>query len=60
MIALAPDFLTGSYPPLITPFRDGRVDYETYARLIEFQITNGHARPRGQRHDVGADLPYDG
>jgi 4-hydroxy-tetrahydrodipicolinate synthase len=41
MIALAPDFLTGSYPPLVTPFRDGRVDYETYARLIEFQITNG-------------------
>jgi 4-hydroxy-tetrahydrodipicolinate synthase len=41
MIALAPYFLTGSYPPLVTPFRDGRVDYETYARLIEFQITNG-------------------
>src|SRR5689334_602459 len=41
MIDLKPDELTGSYPPLITPFRDGRVDYDTYARLIEHQIANG-------------------
>jgi 4-hydroxy-tetrahydrodipicolinate synthase len=33
--------LKGSIPPLITPFRDGEVDYETYARLVEFQIRNG-------------------
>ena len=33
--------LVGSYPPLITPFRNGRVDLETYARLIEHQIANG-------------------
>ena len=26
MIKLAPDFLTGSYPPIVTPFRDGKVD----------------------------------
>jgi 4-hydroxy-tetrahydrodipicolinate synthase len=41
MISLPDDFLAGSYPPLVTPFRDGRVDYDTYARLIEFQIRNG-------------------
>ncbi len=33
--------LRGSYPPLITPFRDGAVDYETYARLVEYQIAEG-------------------
>jgi 4-hydroxy-tetrahydrodipicolinate synthase len=38
---MSPDFLCGSYPPLVTPFRDGRVDLDAYARLIEFQITNG-------------------
>lgn len=34
-------WLKGSIPPLITPFRDGRVDFETYARLIERQIEGG-------------------
>jgi len=33
--------LRGSYPPLITPFRDGAVDYEAYARLVEYQIAEG-------------------
>lgn len=33
--------LKGSIPPLITPFRDGEVDYDAYARLVEFQIRNG-------------------
>src|SRR5262245_60120204 len=41
MIALAPDFLCGSYPPLITPFRGDRIDLGAYARLIERQIANG-------------------
>jgi 4-hydroxy-tetrahydrodipicolinate synthase len=41
MITLKPDFLKGSYPPLVTPFRDGAVDYETYARLVERQIAEG-------------------
>jgi 4-hydroxy-tetrahydrodipicolinate synthase len=31
----------GSVPPLVTPFKNGAVDYETYARLVEFQIANG-------------------
>jgi 4-hydroxy-tetrahydrodipicolinate synthase len=35
------DALKGSIPPLVTPFRNGQVDYDTYAQLIEFQITNG-------------------
>jgi 4-hydroxy-tetrahydrodipicolinate synthase len=34
-------WLKGSIPPLITPFRDGQVDLETYARLIERQIEGG-------------------
>ncbi len=35
------DKLKGSIPPVITPFRGGEVDYDTYAGLIEFQIANG-------------------
>ena len=30
--------LKGSIPPLVTPFRDGEVDYDAYARLVAFQI----------------------
>lgn len=41
MICLKPDFLRGSYPPVVTPFKDGAVDYETYARLIDRQVTEG-------------------
>ena len=41
MIALDPKFLVGSYPPLVTPFRHGRVDYDAYARVVEHQIANG-------------------
>ncbi len=33
--------IRGSIPPVVTPFRDGEVDYEAYARLVEFQVTNG-------------------
>ncbi len=32
---------TGSYTALLTPFKDGRVDYEAYKNLINFQISNG-------------------
>jgi len=35
------DRLRGSIPPLVTPFRNGAVDYESYARLVEFEIRNG-------------------
>jgi 4-hydroxy-tetrahydrodipicolinate synthase len=41
MIDLPAEFLKGSYPPVITPFRDGEVDYEAFTRLIEFQIMSG-------------------
>lgn len=33
--------LRGSIPPLITPLRDGAVDYDAYARLVEHQIAEG-------------------
>lgn len=35
------DRLKGSVPPIVTPFRGGEVDIDTYARLVEFQIDNG-------------------
>jgi 4-hydroxy-tetrahydrodipicolinate synthase len=35
------DALKGSIPPLITPFRDGEVDDDAYAALVDFQIANG-------------------
>jgi 4-hydroxy-tetrahydrodipicolinate synthase len=33
--------LKGSIPPLITPFVGGKVDYDAYAKLVEYQIANG-------------------
>ena len=33
--------LKGSIPPLLTPFRNGEVDYDTYGRLVEMQIAEG-------------------
>jgi 4-hydroxy-tetrahydrodipicolinate synthase len=33
--------LRGSIPPLITPFRNGAVDYDAYAAMVEFQIREG-------------------
>jgi len=35
------DKLRGSIPPVITPFRNGAVDYEAYAGLIRFQLEQG-------------------
>jgi 4-hydroxy-tetrahydrodipicolinate synthase len=33
--------LRGSIPPLITPFKNGEVDYDAYAALVNFQIDEG-------------------
>jgi 4-hydroxy-tetrahydrodipicolinate synthase len=33
--------LKGSIPPVVTPFRDGSVDFDAYAGLIDFQVTEG-------------------
>ena len=38
MMRLPKTFLKGSIPPLITPFRNGKVDYDAYAGLVEFQV----------------------
>ena len=35
------DFLQGAYCPLIAPFRDGKIDFDTYGKLIERQIAEG-------------------
>jgi len=34
-------WLKGSFPPLITPFKDDRIDLDTYRSLIERQIAGG-------------------
>jgi 4-hydroxy-tetrahydrodipicolinate synthase len=33
--------LRGSIPPLITPFKNGEVDYDKYAEIVSFQIEQG-------------------
>jgi 4-hydroxy-tetrahydrodipicolinate synthase len=35
------DTLRGSVPPLVTPFRNGEVDYDAYARIVSFHIESG-------------------
>jgi 4-hydroxy-tetrahydrodipicolinate synthase len=41
MIPMQKAFLCGSYPPLLTPFRDGKVDLEKFAELAERQVQEG-------------------
>lgn len=40
-MTLAETSLRGAYTPLVTPFRDGAVDEEAYASLVEAQIASG-------------------
>lgn len=35
------DFLKGSIPPLVTPFRNGAVDYEAFGQLVQSQVKQG-------------------
>jgi 4-hydroxy-tetrahydrodipicolinate synthase len=35
------DRLKGSIPPIVTPFHNDAVDYDTYAELVAYQIKNG-------------------
>ena len=41
MMRLEPGFLRGSYPPLITPFCNGEVDYRKFADLVDRQVKEG-------------------
>lgn len=41
MTALPATALRGSYTPIVTPFRNGAVDYETYALLVDRHIQQG-------------------
>jgi len=41
MIKLEPDFLRGSYTPVVTPFHNGKVDFDKYAELVERQVREG-------------------
>ena len=33
--------IKGSIPPIVTPIRSGAVDYDAYAGLVDFQISQG-------------------
>jgi 4-hydroxy-tetrahydrodipicolinate synthase len=41
MMHLDETFLCGSYPPLVTPFRGGKVDFDRFADLAERQAKEG-------------------
>ena len=41
MIELDHNFLRGSYTPVVTPFRDGKVNYEKFAELVDRQAREG-------------------
>jgi 4-hydroxy-tetrahydrodipicolinate synthase len=41
VIKLKKDFLRGSYPPVVTPFKNGKVDYDTFAKVTNYMIKNG-------------------
>ena len=34
-------FLRGSYTPVVTPFRNGKVDFEEFGRLVDAQVKGG-------------------
>jgi len=40
-VKLEARFLRGSYTPLVTPFRNGKVDLERFASLVERQVREG-------------------
>ena len=41
MMPLNNSSLRGSIPPLVTPFRDGKVDFNKFAELAERQVQRG-------------------
>jgi 4-hydroxy-tetrahydrodipicolinate synthase len=41
MMPLNNSSLRGSFPPLVTPFRDGKVDFNKFAELAERQVQRG-------------------
>jgi 4-hydroxy-tetrahydrodipicolinate synthase len=42
MIPLKKEFLRGSYPPLVTPFKgNGEVDFESFRTCVDFSIRHG-------------------
>ncbi|TAL02453.1 MAG: 4-hydroxy-tetrahydrodipicolinate synthase [Rhodospirillaceae bacterium] len=41
MILLPDQSFRGAYTPLLTPFRDGRVDYGAFAAFVDWQIKQG-------------------
>jgi 4-hydroxy-tetrahydrodipicolinate synthase len=41
MRKLEKEFLRGSYPPVVTPFRSGNIDFEKFSMLVDRQVQGG-------------------
>jgi 4-hydroxy-tetrahydrodipicolinate synthase len=41
VIKLKKNFLRGSYPPAVTPFKNGKVDYAKFEEVVDYMIDNG-------------------
>ena len=41
MLTLDKTAIRGSIPPLVTPFKNGAVNYDAYARLVDLQVAGG-------------------
>jgi len=41
VIKLKKNFLRGSYPPAVTPFKNGKVDYAKFEEVVDYMIVNG-------------------
>ena len=42
--------LSGLWVPLVTPFKDGAVDFASYERLVAHYVALGRRRPVPARH----------
>lgn len=41
MIKMKKNFLRGSYPPAVTPFKNGKVDFAKFEEIVDYMIVNG-------------------
>jgi len=58
MIALDPDFLRGSYTPSRHTYRNGGVDFDTFARSVIVKIASGGTR-RARDRPTRSEQPDD-
>jgi len=41
VIKMKKNFLRGSYPPAVTPFKNGKVDFAKFEEIVDYMIDNG-------------------